>query len=56
MCEHQMKEGHGSHHPYCKHTYEEIHWIEWKCICDILNQYDKWRRDAKGKGKKSSVS
>jgi hypothetical protein len=39
----EMGEGHGEHHPYCKWVYENTNWVEWKCICDILKGYDRWK-------------
>jgi hypothetical protein len=43
-----------NHHPYCIKTFNEFKlkiWniperngiIEWRCICNILKQYDKWK-------------
>lgn len=42
----KMQEGHGQHHPYCKWTYEEGNWDEWKCHCELLKAYDKWRHES----------
>jgi hypothetical protein len=36
----------GNHHPYCKATYHHAHYehIDWRCTCDLLRKYDKWRK------------
>ena len=41
----KMGTGDGKHHPYCKFTYESTSG-EWRCICDILKAYDKWRHQS----------
>ena len=37
----------GKHHPYCVHTFMRLRKYYWECTCDIIKDYDKWRRDTK---------
>jgi len=44
----------GEHHPYCALIYMEAYKNKnpaWRCVCNVLNGYDKWKARHKGNSK-----